>query len=957
MKLFILFVILINFSFIFAIEPVVIVHGGAGSVAESRFPGKYRGTILAAKVGYNVLKETGSVLDAVEHAVRSMELDDDFNAGYGSVLTRDGEVQMDACIMDGRTMDVGSGTGVQDIYHPITLARRVMEKTQYNFLGATGAMELAKSEGFWFLPKDALVSDFARDGLERWKQNQLINATGKVDIGEGNTVGAVAIDEFGNIAAATSTGGITGKMSGRIGDAPMVGAGTYSDNNLAGLSATGEGEVIMKAVLVFDILKRMEYLGEDIQTASKIACDEMTAKFNGDGGVIAIDKNVHGGAGDIPMSRVHGKLRGVKQAAQLGFYVLNQTGSAMDAVEAAVKHMEIDDFFNAGYGAVVTTEGTVELEASVMDGNTLKAGCVAGVIDIMHPISVARRVMEKTPHNFLGFHGANQFIKQQEFEVLKPGSLVTDYAREALEEWKECQRSGGLKFAKTEIGRRHDEKSDTVGAVAIDRNGNIAVATSTGGITGKLPGRIGDTPVIGGGTYCDNRSGGVSTTGHGETIMKACLAHDIIKRIEYLGEDAQTATEKACKNMTERFIGTGGAITIDKNYNVGISFTSRRMAWAYQKNDQIHYGIERDDHMQETLHLSDHHFNKEKCDEDTLSQMRGKARRFALVEPCLIVHGGAGTIPASREAGKVKGVKKAACDGYKTLIETESAIQAVEKAVNVMELDEYFNAGYGSVLTSDGIVEMDASIMCGRTLNFGCVSLVTDILYPISLARIVMRKSKYKFLSEEGARNFARRHGVGILHPPGQLKTDYTTDFMQNFINLQHLASSNGRNQEKIFEAVGETGTVGAVAIDLLGNIAVATSTGGIGGKLHGRIGDTPIIGCGTYCDNKFGGISSTGHGDILMRACLAHDVIKRMEYLNENIQIASQNASKNMLTDFKGTGGVVELDCKGNVSVFFTSQRMAWAYQEELSLHYGIKKNDHFEQNIDDYIDLEYEE
>lgn len=286
---------------------------------------------------------------------------------------------------------------------------------------------------------------------------------------------------------------------------------------------------------------------------------------------------VHGGAGDIPRSRVPGKLSGVRQAAQIGFYYLGQTGSALEAVEAAVKHMELDPFFNAGIGAVLTTEGTVELEASVMDGKTLKAGCVAGVVDIMHPISAARRVMEKTPHNFLGFHGANHFIRQQEFPLLKPGALVTDFAREALEDWKQEQKSGGVLFAKTEIGHKRDEKGDTVGAVAIDQYGNIAVATSTGGITGKLPGRIGDTPVLGGGTYCDNRYGGVSTTGHGETIMKACLAHDIIKRMEYLKEDPKTATENACKNMTARYHGTGGAITISHQGEVGISFTSKRM--------------------------------------------------------------------------------------------------------------------------------------------------------------------------------------------------------------------------------------------------------------------------------------------------------------------------------------------------------------------------------------------
>ena len=152
---------------------------------------------------------------------------------------------------------------------------------------------------------------------------------------------------------------------------------------------------------------------------------------------------------------------------------------------------------------------------------------------------------------------------------------------------------------------------------------------------------------------------------------------------------------------------------------------------------------------------------------------------------------------------------------------------------------------------------------------------------------------------------------------------------------------------------VGETGTVGAVAIDILGNIAVATSTGGIGGKLHGRIGDTPVIGCGTYCDNRFGGVSTTGHGDILMRACLAHDVIKRMDYLKENIQTASENACKKMLADLKGTGGVVGLDRNSNVAITFTSQRMAWAYQKESTLHYGIKKNDNFTQEVNEDSDF----
>lgn len=138
----------------------------------------------------------------------------------------------------------------------------------------------------------------------------------------------------------------------------------------------------------------------------------------------------------------------------------------------------------------------------------------------------------------------------------------------------------------------------------------------------------------------------------------------------------------------------------------------------------------------------------------------------------------------------------------------------------------------------------------------------------------------------------------------------------------------------------------------MLGNIAVATSTGGIGGKLHGRIGDTPIIGCGTYADNRFGGVSTTGHGDILMRACLAHEVIKRMEYLDEGIQVASEKACKKMLEDLKGTGGVVGLDREGNIAMTFTSQRMAWAYQKGSQLHFGIKKKDDFVREINDDSD-----
>ncbi|EAT37031.1 AAEL010938-PA [Aedes aegypti] len=313
---------------------------------------------------------------------------------------------------------------------------------------------------------------------------------------------------------------------------------------------------------------------------------------------------VHGGAGDIPAERVEGKLVGVKLAAKVGYAKLQESGSVLDAVEEAVRSMELDPYFNAGYGSVLTTEGNVEMEASIMNGATLRAGCCSLVKDIMHPISLARRVM-KTPHNFLGGDGVMRFAVEEGFEIMDPpGQLVTDYAKEALEEWKEGQRRGEVGFARTEIGssnKYNKAEVGTVGAVAIDNAGNIAVATSTGGITGKLPGRIGDTPLVGAGTYADNRVGGVSTTGHGETIMRYSLAHDILKRIEYLGEDAQTATEHSCKAMTERLTGTAGAITIDRKGQVGISFTSKRMAWAYIKGTQLKYGIEHNQHHEETV--------------------------------------------------------------------------------------------------------------------------------------------------------------------------------------------------------------------------------------------------------------------------------------------------------------------------------------------------------------------
>lgn len=287
---------------------------------------------------------------------------------------------------------------------------------------------------------------------------------------------------------------------------------------------------------------------------------------------------VHGGAGDIPDSRDAGKLSGCKTAAGIGYKRLSSGGSVLDAVEAAVKFMELDDNFNCGYGSVLTLNGTVEMEASIMNGADLSVGCCSLIKDIYHPISIARRVLEKTPHNYLGGQAAMDFAIAQGFTVEPPGSMVTEKAREALEDFIK-----NSSLSRSEVG--------TVGAVAIDSQGNVAAATSTGGRTGKYQGRIGDTPLIGSGTYADNQFGAVSTTGMGEDIMRFVLAKDIISRMQFLNQDAQTATRDSLEEMTKRTKGTAGAITVDAKGNVGIHWTSEKMAWAYQRAGKMYSGI------------------------------------------------------------------------------------------------------------------------------------------------------------------------------------------------------------------------------------------------------------------------------------------------------------------------------------------------------------------------------
>ncbi|KAF6207483.1 hypothetical protein GE061_015929 [Apolygus lucorum] len=306
---------------------------------------------------------------------------------------------------------------------------------------------------------------------------------------------------------------------------------------------------------------------------------------------------VHGGAGDIPDSGVQEKIDGVKQSALVGYKVLCETGLVLDAIEASINIMEDLEGFNAGRGSVLTLTGEVEMEALITEGKDLNAGAITLAKNIRYPISVARKVMEQTPHTFLGGAGLEDFIKKSNIPRVGDDWLITDRAKDALEKFK--QQGANHTEAATEIGKRPGDVG-TVGCVALDSNGHVASGTSTGGICGKYKGRIGDTPQLGSGGYSDDNVGAVSTTGYGEAIMRYNLAHRILSRMDS-GIDAQNATKSVVDGMTARTKKTAGAITLSKLGDVGISFSSKRMAWAFVKDGELHYGIEQGQHEVEKL--------------------------------------------------------------------------------------------------------------------------------------------------------------------------------------------------------------------------------------------------------------------------------------------------------------------------------------------------------------------
>jgi beta-aspartyl-peptidase (threonine type) len=280
---------------------------------------------------------------------------------------------------------------------------------------------------------------------------------------------------------------------------------------------------------------------------------------------------IHGGAGVITRDRLDEKQRGgieaaLGQALDAGSKVLAAGGSAVDAVQAVVEVLEDDPHFNAGRGAVFTYEGSNELDAAIMDGSNRAAGAVAGVTHIRHPVALARAVMADSPHVFLSGAGAEEFAREKGFEMTDPAWFATESRRKALEEFK------ARKVSWFDI----DLKYGTVGAVARDAQGHVAAATSTGGLTGKRWGRIGDSPVIGAGTYADDRTCAVSATGAGEFFVRAGVAHTICDRVRFLHETVQEAADATIKEVGE-LGGDGGVIVAGPDGTTAFSFNTPGM--------------------------------------------------------------------------------------------------------------------------------------------------------------------------------------------------------------------------------------------------------------------------------------------------------------------------------------------------------------------------------------------
>ena len=292
---------------------------------------------------------------------------------------------------------------------------------------------------------------------------------------------------------------------------------------------------------------------------------------------------IHGGAGTIERSRMtpereRAYREKLTEALLAGYEVLKKGGGSLDAVVASIVLMEDSPLFNAGKGAVFTSAGTNELDTSIMDGRTLKAGAAAGLKRVKNPILLARLVMEQSPHVMMTGDGAETFAAQKGLELVDPKYFFTEERWQQLQRVKEAEGNPPPKHSKLEKGRQpfDEHKFGTVGAVALDRAGNLGAGTSTGGMTNKRFGRVGDSPIIGAGTYADNETCGVSCTGDGEYFIRASVAHEVSARMRHAGESVEHAAAAALEKA-RKLGGTGGLIALDRRGNFTMPFNTSGM--------------------------------------------------------------------------------------------------------------------------------------------------------------------------------------------------------------------------------------------------------------------------------------------------------------------------------------------------------------------------------------------
>ena len=314
---------------------------------------------------------------------------------------------------------------------------------------------------------------------------------------------------------------------------------------------------------------------------------------------------IHGGAGTLNKSQFTPALEakyksGLDSALLVGNAILEKGGTALDAVEATVKVLENNPLFNAGKGAVFTSEGVNELDAAIMDGKTLAAGSIAGVRTIKNPITAARAVMEKSEHVLLSGRGAEAFAASQGIEIVDPSYFYTPERWKGLQRAKQrdsldqLKKNGQIAY-ETEIDeQRRKDKYGTVGAVALDTHGNLAAATSTGGMTNKKWGRIGDAPIIGSGTYANNNTVAISCTGWGEYFLRLVMAKSISDRMEFGGQSLALASETLVMKELPALGGDGGLIAVDKNGNIALPFCTEGMYRGFIKKEKQGAAIVKD---------------------------------------------------------------------------------------------------------------------------------------------------------------------------------------------------------------------------------------------------------------------------------------------------------------------------------------------------------------------------